>query len=62
MTQIEFNRTLLRKRELICRNSQFCKGKQIGIHGRMFGAELMEELDAVCSARFSRQRYATLLG
>ena len=48
-TQREFNRELLRKGELICRNSQFCKGKQIGIHGRMFGAELMEELDAVCA-------------
>ena len=48
-TQRDFNRELLRKGELICRNSQFCKGKQIGIHGRMFGAELMEELDAVCA-------------
>jgi acyl-CoA thioesterase YciA len=49
MTQMEFNRQLLRKGELICRNSQFCKGKQIGVHGRMFGAEQMEELDAVCA-------------
>lgn len=49
MKQRDFNRALLNKGELICRNSQFCKGKQIGIHGRMFGAELMEELDAVCA-------------
>ncbi len=49
MKQMEFNRQLLRNGELICRNSQFCKGKQIGIHGRMFGAELMEELDSVCA-------------
>jgi acyl-CoA thioesterase YciA len=34
---------------MICRNSQFCKGKQVGIHGRMFGADLMEELDSVCA-------------
>jgi acyl-CoA thioesterase YciA len=49
MKQRDFNRQLLRDGELICRNSQFCKGKQIGIHGRMFGAELMEELDSVCA-------------
>jgi len=49
MTQREFNVGLLRKGELICRNSQFCKGKQIGVHGRMFGADMMEELDAVCA-------------
>ena len=49
MTQSEFNVELLKKGELICRNSQYCKGKQVGVHGRMFGADLMEELDAVCS-------------
>ena len=49
MTQREFNVELLRKGELICRNSQFCKVKQIGIHGRMFGADMMEELDSVCA-------------
>lgn len=49
MTQSEFNIELLKNKELICRNSQFCKGKQVGIHGRMFGADLMEELDAVCA-------------
>jgi acyl-CoA thioesterase YciA len=49
MKQRDFNRQLLREGELICRNSQFCKGKQIGIHGRMFGAELMEEVDSVCA-------------
>lgn len=48
-THRDFNRELLRKGELICRNSQFCKGKQIGIHGRMFGADMMEELDSVCA-------------
>lgn len=35
--------------EMVKRNSQFCKGKQVGVHGRMFGAELMEELDAACA-------------
>lgn len=49
MTQAEFNVELLKNGELICRNSQFCKGKQVGIHGRMFGADLMEELDSVCA-------------
>jgi acyl-CoA thioesterase YciA len=39
----------LKSGELICRNSQFCKGKNIGTHGNMFGATLMEELDSVCS-------------
>lgn len=48
-TQSEFNIELLKSGELICRNSQFCKGKQVGVHGRMFGADLMEELDAVCA-------------
>jgi len=37
--QREFNASLLRKGMMICRNSQFCKGRQIGIHGRMFGVE-----------------------
>jgi acyl-CoA thioesterase YciA len=49
MTQSEFNIELLKNSELICRNSQYCKGKQVGVHGRMFGADLMEELDAVCA-------------
>ncbi len=40
---------ILRQGELICRNSQFCKGKNLGVHGNMFGADLMEELDSVCS-------------
>lgn len=39
----------LKNGELICRNSKFCMANQIGIHGRMYGAYLMEELDAVCS-------------
>lgn len=39
----------LKSGELICRNSQFCKGKDIGVHGRIFGANLMEELDSSCS-------------
>lgn len=39
----------LKAGSLICRNSQFCKGKNIGTHGNMFGATLMEELDSVCS-------------
>lgn len=49
MTQTEFNINLLKDGEMICRNSQYCKGKQIGVHGRMFGADQMEELDAVCA-------------
>jgi acyl-CoA thioesterase YciA len=49
MKQRDFNRQLLRNGELICRNSQFCKGKDIGVHGRMFGADQMGELDAVCA-------------
>lgn len=48
-TQKEFNISLLRQGQLICRNSQFCKGKQIGIHKRMFGAEMLEEIDSVCA-------------
>lgn len=43
------NLDILREGGMICRNSQFCKGKQVGIHGRMFGADLMEELDSVCA-------------
>jgi acyl-CoA hydrolase len=43
------NTLALTNGELICRNSQFCKGKQVGVHGRMFGADLMEELDASCA-------------
>ncbi len=39
----------LKAGELMCRNSQFCKGKDIGVHGRIFGANLMEELDSSCS-------------
>ena len=49
MTQAEFNIELIKDGELVCRNSQYCKGNQVGIHGRMFGAYLMEELDAVCA-------------
>lgn len=49
MTQSEFNIELLKKGEMICRNSQFCKGKDIGVHGRMFGADQMGELDSVCA-------------
>ena len=49
MTQSDFNISLLKKGELICRNSQFCKGKQIGVHGRMFGADQLEEIDSVCA-------------
>ena len=39
----------LKAGKLICRNSQFCKGKDIGVHGRIFGANLMEELDSSCA-------------
>ena len=48
-TQRDFNRDLLRNGELICRNSQFCKGKEVGIHNRMFGGDLLQELDSVCA-------------
>lgn len=40
---------LLKRGEMICRNSQFCKEKNLGVHGNMFGADLMEELDSVCA-------------
>jgi acyl-CoA thioesterase YciA len=49
ITQRDFNRDLLRKGELICRNSQFCKGKEVGVHNRMFGGDLLQELDSVCA-------------
>ena len=49
MTQSDFNISLLKKGELICRNSQFCKGKEVGIHGRMFGGDLVSEIDSVCA-------------
>lgn len=49
VTQRDFNRDLLRKGELICRNSQFCKGKEVGVHNRMFGGDLLQELDSVCA-------------
>ena len=49
MKQRDFNRQLLRNGELICRNSQFCKGKEVGIHGRMFGGDLVSEIDSVCA-------------
>lgn len=49
MKQRDFNRALLNKGELICRNSQFCKGKEVGIHNRMFGGDLLQELDSVCA-------------
>lgn len=45
MTDIE----KLKNGELICRNTQFCMGKQIGVHGRMYGADQMAELDSVCA-------------
>lgn len=49
MKQRDFNRALLNKGELICRNSQFCKVKEVGIHNRMFGGDLLQELDSVCA-------------
>jgi acyl-CoA hydrolase len=49
MTQTEFNIELLKKGELICRNTQFCKGSDIGVHNRLFGGILLQELDSVCA-------------
>lgn len=49
MTQSEFNIELLKKGELICRNSQFCLGNQIGVHGRQFGGIQVQELDSCCA-------------
>jgi len=43
------NTEFLSKGGLVCRNSQFCKGSDLGLHGRMFGAILMEELDSACA-------------
>jgi len=48
MTQSEFNIELLKKGELICRNSQFCLGNQVGVHGRQFGGIPLQELDSAC--------------
>lgn len=47
--QVDNNRELLKAGKLICRSSKFCKGSDIGVHGRMYGAYMMEELDMVCS-------------
>ena len=49
MKHRDFNRALLNNGELICRNSQFCKGKEVGIHNRMFGGDPLQELDSVCA-------------
>lgn len=49
MTQSEFNIELLKSGEMICRNSQFCLGNQIGVHGRQFGGIQSQELDAACA-------------
>jgi acyl-CoA thioesterase YciA len=35
----------LKRGELINRNSQFCLGKNIGIHTRMFGGDLLSQID-----------------
>lgn len=48
MTQVEFNVEALRRGELICRNSSFCLLYNVGKHGKMFGGDLMKELDLVC--------------
>jgi acyl-CoA hydrolase len=49
ITQSEFNVEMLKEGKMICRNTQYCKAKQVGVHNRMYGAEQMEELDAVCA-------------
>lgn len=39
----------IKNKKMICRNSQFCKGNDVGVHNRIFGAVLMSELDIVIS-------------
>lgn len=39
---------LIRENEFICRNTQFCKGNEVGVHGKMFGGLLLAELDSAC--------------
>jgi len=46
---IDQNIQLLIEGKLICRSSRFCLMQNIGTHGRMFGADQMSELDAVCA-------------
>jgi acyl-CoA thioesterase YciA len=43
------NTEKLKNKELICRNTQFCRASMIGIHNKMFGAVLCEEIDNVCA-------------
>lgn len=39
---------LIKDDKFICRNTQFCKGNEIGVHGKMFGGLLLAELDSAC--------------
>lgn len=39
----------LKNKEMICRNSQFCMAKDMGVHNRLFGAVMMSEIDSVCA-------------
>ncbi len=43
------NLEALKNGELICRNSQFCKVMDVGIHNRLFGGVMMAELDSACA-------------
>ena len=33
-----------------CRNTQFCKYSDVGVHNKMYGAIMMAELDSACAA------------
>ncbi len=46
---INQNTQLLINKELICRSSRFCLMQNVGTHGRMYGADQMDELDSVCA-------------
>jgi acyl-CoA thioesterase YciA len=47
MTQEEIE--LIKENKFICRNTQFCKGNEVGVHGKMFGGVLLSELDVTCA-------------
>ena len=44
------NTEFISKGGMICRNTQFCKYSDVGVHNKIYGAILMAELDSVCAA------------
>lgn len=43
------NLEALKRGEMICRNTQFCKGMDVGIHNRLYGGIMMAEIDSTCA-------------